>query len=157
MRKLAANYVLSGNGDFLKNGIVITGDGDTAIEYVDTRGDLDEIAQLSFHNGILLAGFTYLKTSNEISVFENDQPIRDYIFRIIGELNQLSVQQWIEAAKQVQEQFPSMKIPEIVEQLNEVLLSNGGFAKEDASGIYLINADLVEMHFTAKSRLRKIG
>jgi len=157
MRKFAANYVLSGNGDFLKNGIVITGDGDTAIEYVDTRGDLDEIAQLSFHNGILLAGFTFLKTNNEIPVSENDQPNRDYIFRLIRELNQLSVQQWIEAAKQVQEQFPSMKIPEIVEQLNEVLISNGGFAKEDAPGIYLINANLVEMHFTGKSKLKKIG
>jgi len=157
MSKFAANYVLSGKGDFLKNGIVITGNDGNVSEYVDTRGDLDEIAQLSFHNGIMLAGFTFLKTSVEIHVSETDLPIRSYIFHIIKELNQLSVPQWIEIAKQVQEQFPSMKIPEIIQQLNEVLITNGGFVKEDAPGIYLINANLVEMHFTAKSRLKKIG
>ena len=157
MRKFAANYVLSENGDLLKNGIVITGDDGNIFEYVDTRGDLDEIAQLSFHNGIILAGFTFSKTSIEIPVPETDLPIRIYIFQLVRELKQLSVQQWIETAKQVQDQFPEMKIPEIVQYLNEVLLSNGGFVKEDLPGIYLINADLVELHFTHKSRLKKIG
>ena len=157
MRKFAANYVLSENGTFLKNGIVITGEDGMVSEYVDTGGDLDEMAQLSFHNGIVVAGFTFLKSSPEIPVSVKDKPIRSSIFQLIKEQNQLSVQQWIEIAKQVQEQYPEMKIPEIVHYLNDVLISNGGYEKEDAPGIYLINADLVEMHFTPKSRLKKIG
>ncbi len=157
MRKFAANYVLSGDGTLLKNGIVIAGEDGKVTEYVDTGGDLDEIAQLSFYNGILVAGFTYLKTNVEIPVPETDLSISSTIFQLIKEQNQLSVQQWIEIAKQVQEQFPEMKIPEIVHYLNDILISNGGYVKEDAPGIYLINADLVEMHFTPKSRLKKIG
>jgi len=156
MKKFAANYVISGTGALLKNGIVIATDEGIASEYIDTQGDLDEVARLSFHNGIVVAGFIYVKTTAEILVQDTDPPVRLSVFQNVKEHSQLSVQQWLEVAKQVQEQFAEMKIPEIVSQINDILVSNGGYVKEDAPGIYIINADLAGLHFTPKSRLKRI-
>ena len=157
MKKFAANYVISGSGALLKNGIVIANDEGIASEYIDTNGDLDEMALLSFHNGIALAGFIYVKTTAEIPVPVTDPPVRLFLFQKAKEQSKLLVQQWLEVAKQVQEKFAEMKIPEIVSQINDILVLNGGYIKEDAPGIYIINADLAGLHFTPKSRLKRIG
>ena len=50
MRKFTANYLVTASGTFLKNGIVIAEENGTAIEFIDTTGDLKEIAQLTFYN-----------------------------------------------------------------------------------------------------------
>ncbi|HEX7585879.1 MAG TPA: hypothetical protein VF373_14420 [Prolixibacteraceae bacterium] len=157
MRKLAANYVVSEIGDFLKNGIVMAEEDGTVAGYIDTKGDLAEIEQLIFHNGILIAGFTFERKSIEIPLPETHHPIRSFVFQSSAGMNQFSIQNLIDLAKQVQEQFTELKIPEILNEISEVLLSNGGFVKENTPGIFLlIGTDLVGLHFTLKSRLKKI-
>lgn len=157
MRKLAANYVVSVNGDFLKNGIVVADEDGTVAEYIDTKGDLTEIAQLIFYNGILIAGFTFVRINAEIQVSETDHAIQSFIVQSITGQKQLSIQNLIELAKQVQDQFSELKIPEIIHEIIEVLLLVGGFSKEKIPGIFLLTGnDLVGLHFTPKSRLKKI-
>ncbi len=155
MRKFAANYLVADTGDYLKNGIVVVGEDGFSLEYIDTKGDLREIAQLTFLNGILMAGCTFIKTKAANS--GSDQPFESLIMNFLAESNQFSLHELIDLGKQIQLQFPTFKIPEIMNKITSILQIEGGFSKEPKSGIYLITGvDLVNLHFSPKSRLKKI-
>ncbi len=155
MRKYAANYVLSTSGEFLKNGIIITGEDGSAAQFVDTKGDLREIAQLTFLNGILMAGTLFVKTNT--ATHNSDQPFESLVIRSVSEFTQFSITETIDLAKKVQLQFPEIKIPEILNRITTTLQTLAGFSMEITPGIYLLSgADLVNLHFTPKSKLKKI-
>jgi hypothetical protein len=157
MRKFAANYLVSEAGEFLKNGIVIARNDGTALQLIDTKGDLKETEQLIFHNGILMGGCSFTKTNASFAVSFNDQPFRSFVLQSITEATQFSIQNLIDLGKQVQIQFPEMKIPAILNEISATLLTDGGFIKETIPGIYLLKGvDLVGLHFTPKSGLKKI-
>ena len=62
----------------------------------------------------------------------------------------------IELGKEVQLQFPEIKIPAIMNQIEEILFEVG-FLKDTMPGIFLLKGvNLVELHFTSESRLKKI-
>ena len=146
MKKLAANYLISETGKLLKNGILLAEDNGVALDFIDTNGDLNEIAQLTFYNGILIAGQTFTRINSESLVF---------ISPIIQGKDQLSLHDLVELAKQYQVQFPEMQIPEIWNAINTILQPE--FRKETTAGIFLlIGSDLPGLHFTSKSRLKKI-
>lgn len=155
MRKFAANYVISNNGEFLKNGIVVAGEDGSAAQFIDTKGDLREIAQLTFHNGILMAGTLFVKTTT--ATHNSDQPFESLIIKSVAELTQFSNPETIDLAKKVQHQFPEIKIHEILNRITTTLQTIAGFSMEITPGIYLLSgADLVNLHFTPKSKLKKI-
>jgi len=157
MKKLAANYLVSEAGKFLKNGILVAEDDGTAVEFIDTEGDLDEIALLSFHNGILISGYAFTRINTENPVSESEHFLSSIINPAIAELNPVSIQNLVEIGKQIQSQFPEMKIPEILNKLNSFFIASGHFRKDKIPGIFLlIGSDLLSLHFTAKSRLKKI-
>jgi hypothetical protein len=146
MKKLAANYLISESNKFLKNGILLADDNGTAIEYIDTNGDLDEIAQLTFHNGILVAGQIFIRVNLDVKPPFNKN---------IQDKEQLSLSDLIELAKKYQLQYPDKTIPEIWSALHaDLALSH---RKENTTGIFLlIGCDLPALRFTAKSRLKKL-
>lgn len=155
MRKFAANYLVSDNGVYLKNGILVAGEDGFAINYIDTKGDLREIAQLTFLNGILMAGFRFIKTDNINA--HSDQPFESMVIDSLSATTNFSIYELIDLGKLVQHQFPEMKIPEIMNKITATLKTYGGFSMERQPGIYLLSgADLVNLHFTAKGRLKKI-
>ncbi len=155
MRKFAANYLVADTGNYLKNGIVVAGEDGFVLEYIDTKGDLREIAQLTFFNGILMAACTFIKT--KAADFGSIQPFESLTMNLLTGSNQFSLSELIELGKQIQLQFPELKIPEIMNGMNEVLFTTGGFTKENIAGINLLTGvDLVNLHFTSKSRLKKI-
>lgn len=157
MKKLAANYLISEAGEFLKNGILVAEEDGTAVEFVDTGGDLDEIALLTFHNGILISAYTFIRIKADSSILAQAHSVASFINQFVAELNLISMQYLTELGKQVQEQFPEMKIPEILSEINAILLENGRFRKEEIPGIFLwIGTDLPGLHFTPKCRLKKI-
>lgn len=156
MKKFAANYLISEAGVFLKNGIVVADDNGKALEFIDTTDDLKEIAGLIFHNGILISGVQYIKTMQEKLVSKAISPADTFLLKLINGLNQISILQFVELAKQLQEQFPEMKIPEIVETTTEVLVT-GGFSKDNQPGIYLLKSvDLQKLQFKPDTILKKI-
>lgn len=155
MRKFAANYVLSANGEFLKNGIVVADEDGFITQFIDTKGDLREIAQLTFLNGILMAGTLFIKANT--ANFDSDQPFESLVIKSATELTQFSIPETIDLAKQVQHQFPEIKIPEILNRITTILQTRAGFSMEITPGIYLLSGtDLVNLHFTSKSKLKKI-
>lgn len=156
MRKFAANYLVSDNGVYLKNGILVAGEDGFAIEYIDTKGDLREIAQLTFLNGILMAGCTFVKTKAANS--EPEQPFESMVMKSLAATAKFSIYEMIDLGKRVQLQFPEMKIPEIMNKITSTLQTYGGFSVESQPGIYLLSgADLVNLHFSPLSRLKKIN
>ncbi|MDP3432620.1 MAG: hypothetical protein Q8T04_06615 [Bacteroidota bacterium] len=155
MRKFAANYLVSEDGVYLKNGILVAGEDGFAIKYIDTKGDLREIAQLTFLNGILMAGFRFIKT--DAANAHSDQPFESMVMRYLAATTQFSINELIDLGKLVQHQFPEMKIPEILNKITSTLQTYGGFSMESQPGIYLFSgADLVNLLFTSNSRLKKI-
>jgi len=57
MRKLSANYIFDGRGNFLKNAILILDDDNSVLQLIDTKGNLKEENNLEFYNGIITPGF----------------------------------------------------------------------------------------------------
>jgi len=157
MRKFTANYLVTASGTFLKNGIVIAEENGTAIEFIDTTGDLKEIAQLTFHNGILFTESLFSKTDSGVVPVETDDIFQNCVIRLSAGLEQLSLAELIDLEKQVQLQFPEMKIDEIVLETTRVLLNFGGFTKQILPGIFLLTgADLPKLRFTPHCKLKKI-
>jgi hypothetical protein len=157
MRKYTANYLISDNGIFLKNGIMVAEENGTVVQYIDTTDDLKEIALLSFHNGILMPGCMFLKSNAPIPAPESYHPIFKLVMNLTKERSLLSIQNLIDLVKNVQEKFPEMKIPEIMNKTQDILLSNSGFIKENIPGIFLLTGvDLPQLHFTQKTRIKRI-
>lgn len=157
MRKFAAHYLVSDTGVFLKNGMVVAGEDGLVAYYIDTKGDLRETEQLIFHNGILMAGYSFTKVHSIHLIADAGKTFRSSVLQAVGELTHFSMQDHIDLAKELQIQFPEMKIPAIMNGISEILLAEGGFSKEIIPGIFLLTSvDLVDLHFTPKSRLKKI-
>jgi hypothetical protein len=157
MRKFAANYLLSDTGIFLKNGIVLVGEDGLIARYIDTNGDLNEVEQLIFHNGILMADCMFTKTNANQAVSDSGKPFHSLVLQTVAGSTQITIQNLLDLYKQHQLQLPEMKIPAIMNEILEILIVEGGYIKETISGIYLLsNVNLVDMHFKPNSRLKKI-
>jgi hypothetical protein len=157
MKKFAANYLISETGAFLKNGIVVLNDDGEVQEIVDTGGDLQEMAQLTFLNGILIPNFRLVKVLSESKQVNNDVSVQSLITRLADGLTEISLHHWIEISVQVQKQFPNKTIPEIFGAMNAELQTSLGYSKQNISGLFLLKGiDLVNMNFTSGIRLKKI-
>jgi len=157
MRKFASNYVLSESGDFLKNGILIAEDDGSVLEYIDTDGKLSEIAQLIFFNGILIANFEFVRVQESAHVYEFDNRFSSLILPELEEKNEITIHNWLKICQQVQRYFPEMIITEIFEGINQILCAEGGFRKENQSGVYLLDGtDLVVLKLSENCRLKRI-
>lgn len=136
MKKFTANYLVTPVGEFLKNGIVMISDDGMASEFIDTKGDLREMAQLVFHSGILVPNFEFRK-SNEPSI---------------------TLEAFIEAAKEIQQKNTGLTIPEIFTQLAERLQIDRGFTKNRLPGLFrLTGNDLVHLKFSKECKCRRIA
>lgn len=157
MKKFAANYLISETGTFLKNGLVLLTDDGEVLEIVDTKGNLEEIAQLTFLNGILIPNFRLVKVLPQSKQLSDEFSVRSSIIRLADGLTEISLIRWIEFGVQIHEQFPGLAIPEIFEKLDAVLLTDCGFSKQNISGLFLLKGtDLVNLHFTSGYRLKMI-
>ncbi len=155
MKKFAANFLVSQDGSFLKNGIVEADEAGKVIRVVDTKGDLREAAQLTFHNGILIAGFVFVKDSDIMIPVQAE--FHSFAYQLFSHLEQINLQNLVEAGTQIQVQFPEMNIPEILNEISDFLVESGSYRKETIPGIFLlVGADLFQLRFTSQCRLKKI-
>jgi hypothetical protein len=157
MKKFAANYVISGSGELLKNGIIVAEDDGSVLEYIDTEGDLPEIARLEFHNGIFLGGFTFVKVRDPLPIMDLDSRFSSLILPEISGMNEISILKWLDLCKKIPALFPDRIITEIMKIITDIICTVGGFSKESTSGIYLLTgSDLIRLKFTTNCRLKRI-
>mgnify|MGYP001611042402 CR=1 FL=1 len=157
MKKFAANYLVSDSGIFLKNGIVVANDEGTVVEFIDTGGDLREIAQLLFFNGILITNCRFVRTPSDLPRHKTDNLLKSLIVQLVFGLNEVTIRNLIEIGIQIQAQFPSMTIPEILHEITNILLIDRKYSRQIVPGIFLlIGVNLADLHFTPKSKLKKI-
>ena len=157
MKKLAANYVISDSGELLKNGIILAEDEGSILEYIDTEGDLQEIARLEFHNGILLGGFTFVKVREAVPIMDFDSRFSSIILPKISGMNEISILKWMDICKKIPALFPDMMITEMMRGITDILCTDGGFRKEDTPGIYLLtSSDLIVLKLTINCRIKRI-
>ena len=74
MRKLSAHYIITGTGTVLVKGIIILSDDGTVTEIIDTKGELDEMANVEFYSGVLIPGFVNAHCHLELSHLHNVFP-----------------------------------------------------------------------------------
>ncbi len=74
MRRIAANYIFTGEGSVLKNGIVEVDDTGRIIKVVDTKGELKESHKLEFYNGVITPGFINTHCHLELSELKDKIP-----------------------------------------------------------------------------------
>lgn len=67
MRKIAANYIYTVSGQELKNGIVEIDETGKILNVIDTKGNLKEISNLEFYNGIIVPGFVNAHSHIELA------------------------------------------------------------------------------------------
>jgi len=152
MKKFAANYVISESGSLLKNGILIAGDDGTVSEIIDTKGDLDEMAQLTFHNGILMTNNLFIRKS---AINSEKNELSQFVSLQIRSFSQLTTFEIIDIAQKTQTEFPELKIAQIIAAIFSILDSS--FNKDRQAGVFLlIHSDLIGMHFKPQSRLKRI-
>jgi hypothetical protein len=157
MKKLAANYVISDSGELLKNGIIVAEDHGSVLEYIDTKGELNEIARLAFYNGILLGGFNFVKVREAKQAIDVDSRFSSLVLVEISGMDEISIQVWLDICKKISVLFPEMKIIEITRKVTDIISSDGGFRKENTPGIYLLTgSDLIGLKLTINCRLKRI-
>lgn len=149
MKRYAANFLLDESGALLKNGILESDDSGNILRIVDTKGDLREAAQLTFQNGMLLSGYSWVKTGS--AKRPGDLP------EFFVETDLVSMQSLIDAGKTFQKQFPEKTISHFFSETYQFLSRPEIYRKIPEPGVFLLTGiDLVNMKFTPKSRLKKL-
>jgi hypothetical protein len=158
MKNLSANYIISNEGTFLKNGIMVSTDDGIATETIDTMGNLKELPQLAFYNGILMQNFIFLKTDELIKSLDKRIGFLNIIFPDADKLKYINIEQFFEVCKHIQLQFSELKIPEIMQLLTSELEELSCFAKSHLEGIYLLKGvDLQNLQFKPNFSLKIIN
>jgi aminodeoxyfutalosine deaminase len=67
MRKLSAQFIITGTGTVLEKGIIAVNDDGVITEVIDTGGELSEISSLKFYNGVIVPGFVNAHCHLELS------------------------------------------------------------------------------------------
>lgn len=157
MKKFAAHYLLTDTGDLLKNGVAVAGKEGYIVQYIDTKGAIQEQEQMIFFSGMLTAAFDLVKGHHPaVNPFREDR-FELQVIQSIDDSERLSITQLVELARQLQQQFPEMEVPALLTNMIRVLTADAGYVKEPRAGLFLLTGlDVTTLHFTPQSRLKKI-
>lgn len=157
MKKFAAHYLLTDTGALLKNGIAVTGNEGFVAEYIDTKGQIQEMERMTFHSGLLLGAFELEKNEEPAIVPFPEDLFQFQLIHLLANSDHITLHQLLDTAKELQKQFPEMTIPDLLNRMFTILISEAGYIKKPLPGLFLLQGlDLSGMHFTPVSRLKKI-
>lgn len=157
MKRFAAHYLLTHTGVLLKNGIAVTGEDGFVAEYVDTKDGIQEMEQMIFLSGLLLEAFELIKHPGPAIVPVPEDLFQVQLVYLLAHSEHISLQQLLDTGKELQKQFPEMTIPDLLNRMLAILLSEAGYMKKPLPGLYLLKGlDMTKLHFTPESRVKKI-
>jgi len=88
-RKLAAHYVIPGNGKPIKNGIITIDDSGKVLEVSQTNQSLQEISGLEFYSGVLIPGFVNAHCHLELSHLKGKIKQHTGLPGFVSQINQI--------------------------------------------------------------------
>ncbi len=88
-RKLAAHYIIPGNGLPIKNGIITIDDSGKILELSQTNQNLQEISGLEFYSGVLIPGFVNAHCHLELSHLKGKIRQHTGLPGFVSQINQL--------------------------------------------------------------------
>ena len=163
MKKYAAHWLFSGNSSPIQKGIVEVDRLGKISQVIQPKGDLQEMAALEFHNGIICPGFINLfehYTATEFFAFfpelekfeelitfppSTDQELLKWMKAIHGQQKELKLENLIRIFC-----FESAKIANKLQTL-------GTIEPGKQPGLYLIyNMDYQNLRLTENSKLKKL-
>lgn len=74
MKRFSAQYIITATGSLLKRGIITTDDDGLITDVTDTGGNLPELQNTSFYNGIIIPGFVNCHCHLELSAMKGVSP-----------------------------------------------------------------------------------
>lgn len=153
MKKFAAHYLFTDNGLLLKNGIAVA--NNKTFQFIDTGGELTEIEQMIFHSGLMIGAFEFIKQDDFASA--NSTGNLPLLLDQVLSKDHLSLIEIIDLVRQLQDSFPERNIPDLLNKIEQVLLSNG-FIKQTIPALYLLSGlDLKTLRLTDTTRLKKVA
>lgn len=153
MKKFAAHYLFTDNGLLLKNGIAVA--NNKTFQFIDTGGELTEIEQMIFHSGLMIGAFEFIKQDDFASA--NSTGNLPLLLDQVLSKDHLSLIEIIDLVRQLQDSFPEKNIPDLLNKIEQVLLSNG-FIKQTIPALYLLSGlDLKTLRLTDTTRLKKVA
>lgn len=153
MTKFAAHYLFTHSGQLLKNGIALL-DNNRTIQFIDTRDELTEIEQLIFHSGLMMGAFEFIKQDDLTNSNALEPSLA--LFNPIIKKDHLSFKEVIGLTRQLQDSFPDENIPDLLQKIEQVLLSNA-FVKKNLAALYLLSGlDMKNLRFTERTKLKKV-
>jgi cytosine/adenosine deaminase-related metal-dependent hydrolase len=89
VRRLSAHYVFTGCSAPLKRGIIELNEQGQILKVIDTKGMLEESANLEFYEGVLIPGFVNAHAHLELSHLKNKIPKHTGLIGFIGSIGKL--------------------------------------------------------------------
>jgi len=71
MRRIGANYIITNTGKALRNSYLELDNEGVILQIVETNGDLQEVSNLEFYNGVLVPGFVNTHAHLELSYMKD--------------------------------------------------------------------------------------
>ena len=91
MRKFSAHFIFTGNGVVLEKGIIVVNDNGMVTDLIDTKGELTEMANVEFYNGVLIPGFVnahcHLELSHLKGVFPEKTGLAEFLKIVLQHRN----------------------------------------------------------------------
>jgi cytosine/adenosine deaminase-related metal-dependent hydrolase len=89
MRRIGANYIITNTGKALRNAYLEIDSKGTILQVVESKGSLQEIANLEFYNGVLVPGFVNTHAHLELSYMKNAIKPHEGLPRFISSIREI--------------------------------------------------------------------
>lgn len=89
IRKIAAHYIITGNGDPVKNGIISIDNTGKVLDISQSSQNLQEVSGLEFYSGILVPGFVNTHCHLELSHLKGKIRQKTGLPGFVSQINQL--------------------------------------------------------------------
>ncbi len=163
MKRYAAHWLFSGNSSPIKKGIIEVDQLGKICRVIQTKGDLQEMAALEFHNGIICPGFINLfehYTAKEVFTFFPELEKFEELFNFPPSTDR-ELLKWMKAIQGQQKNIELEKLIRIFCFESAKIINKqqtlGTIEPEKQPGLNLIyNMDYQNLKLTENSKLKKL-
>ncbi|MEA1885997.1 MAG: amidohydrolase family protein [Bacteroidota bacterium] len=138
MRRLSAQYIITGTGKILKRGIITTDNRGYITDILDTGGNPPELSRTEFYNGIIVPGFVNCHCHLELSGMHIKPKARSGLGAFIKDVRETRTQESPETRKFIA-RADTMMYKSGISACGDICNSNISFRIKEESPVKYIN------------------